>query len=97
MIIPLIGQTLNALLSDKAKKALTLLDDRLPVVESNAMERGNRRYRKMQKTIYRVRTHANIVGRIALDMLREAFAQARAATLHLLHQARAAPVLPYGR
>lgn len=92
-----IGQTLKALFSANVEKALTFLDDRLLPATSNAVERGYRRYRKMQKTIYRVRTQAHIVGRIALDMLRDAFAQARTATLHLLHQARAAPALPYGR
>jgi len=30
---------------------LTFLDDRLLGATSNAVERGNRRYRKMQKTI----------------------------------------------
>jgi len=92
-----IGQTLKALFSANVEKALTFLDDRLLPATSNAVERGYRRYRKMQKTIYRVRTHAHIVGRIALDMLREAFAQARTATLQLLHQARAGPALSYGR
>jgi len=92
-----IGQTLKALFSANVDKALTFLDDRLLPATSNAVERGNRRYRKMQKTIYSLRTHAHIVSRIALDMLREAFAQARTATLQLLHQARAAPALPYGR
>jgi len=92
-----ISQTLKALFSANVEKALTFLDDRLLPATSNAVERGNRRYRKMQKTIYRVRTHAHLVGRIALDMLREACAQTRTATLHLLHQARAAPTLFYGR
>ena len=92
-----IGHTLKALFSANVEKALTFLDDRLLPATSNAVERGYRRYRKMQKTIYRVRTQTHIVGRIALDMLREALAQARAATLQLLHQARAAPALTYGR
>jgi hypothetical protein len=92
-----IGQTLKALFSANVEKALTFLDDRLLPATSNAVERGNRRYRKMQKTIYRVRTQAHIVGRIALDMLREAVAHARTATLQLLHQARAGPALPFGR
>ena len=38
---------------------------------SNAVERGNRRYRKMQKTVYRVRTQRAIEGRLALDLQRE--------------------------
>ena len=32
---------------------------------------GNRRYRKMQKTVYRVRTQRAIEGRLALDLQRE--------------------------
>lgn len=92
-----IGQTLKTLFSATVEQALTFLDDRLLPATSNAVERGYRRYRKMQKTVYRVRTRAHIVGRIALDMLREAFAQARMATLHVLHQARADPALIYGR
>jgi hypothetical protein len=90
-------KALQPLFSTNLEKALTFLADRLLPATSNAVERGNRRYRKMQKTIYSVRTHAHIVGRIALDMLRDAFAQARTATLQLLHQARAGPALPYGR
>jgi hypothetical protein len=86
-----IGQTLRALFSTNVEKALTFLDDRLLPATSNAVERGNRRYRKMQKTIYRVRTYAQVLGRLALDLLRDAFAQSRSGPLQLLHQARAAP------
>ena len=57
---------------------------------SNAVERGNRRYRKMQKTVYRVRTQRAIEGRLALDLLREQHAQGRAQTTKTLHKARAA-------
>lgn len=86
-----VGQTLQTLFSANVEKALTFLDDRLLPATSNAVERGNRRYRKMQKTIYRVRTYFQLVGRIALDMWREAFAQTRADALRLLHQGRSAP------
>ncbi len=85
-----VGKTLQTLFSANVEKALTFLDDRLLPATSNAVERGNRRYRKMQKTIYRVRTYLQIVGRIALDMWREAFAQNRTGTLQWLHQARSA-------
>jgi hypothetical protein len=85
-------QTLKTLFSTNLEKALTFLDDRLLPATSNAVERGNRRYRKMQKTIYSVRTQAHIVGRLALDMLRDTIAQGRQATLHLLHKLRAAPI-----
>ena len=92
-----VRKTLQALFSANVEKALTFLDDRLLPATSNAVERANRRYRKMQKTIYRVRTHLQIVGRIALDMLREACAQARLSTLHLLHLTRASPALAFAR
>jgi len=51
---------------------LTFLDDSLLPSTSNAVERGNRRHRKMQKTVYRVRTQSQISRRIAADMQREA-------------------------
>ena len=85
-----VGQTLQKLFSPNLEKALTFLDDRLLGATSNAVERGNRRYRKMQKTIYRVRTEAHIEGRMALDMLRESRASGRAKTTEILHHARAA-------
>ena len=85
-----VGKTLQALFSSNVEKALTFLDDRLLPATSNAVERGNRRFRKMQKTVYRVRTYLQLVGRIALDMWREAFAHNRTGTLQWLHQARSA-------
>jgi hypothetical protein len=85
-----IGQALKALSSPNLEKALTFLDDRLLGATSNAVERGNRRYRKMQKTIYRVRTEAAINGRIALDLQREAQARDRLEATRTLHRARAA-------
>ena len=90
-----VGKTLQTLFSANVEKALTFLDDRLLPATSNAVERGNRRYRKMQKTIYRVRTYAHLVGRIALDMWREAFAQTRATALGLLHQVRSTLNSPF--
>ena len=72
------------------EKALVFLDERLLGATSNAVERGNRRYRKMQKTVYRVRTQRAIEGRLALDLLREQHAQGRAQTTKTLHKARAA-------
>jgi hypothetical protein len=53
------------------------------------VERGNRRYRKMQKQVYRVRTQAQISARLALDMWREAHAEGRQQTLAALRRARA--------
>lgn len=86
-----LSQILKGLFSANVEKALTFLDDRLLGATSNAVERGNRRYRKMQKTVYRVRTYAHIVARFALDLFREAAMQPRVATLNLLHSARTGP------
>jgi hypothetical protein len=78
--------------SPHLEKALTFLDDKLLPSTSNAVERGNRRYRKMQKSIYSVRTQAQIKARIALDMWREAQGEGRDQTLQALHEARAGDV-----
>jgi hypothetical protein len=84
-----LGQTLKKLFAPSLQKALTFLDNSQLPATSNAVERGNRRHRKMQKTVYRVRTASHISGRIALDMIRDAQADGRWATTTLLHQARA--------
>jgi hypothetical protein len=84
-----IGKTLQKLFSPNLEKALTFLDDKLLPSTSNAVERGNRRHRKMQKTVYRVRTKSHISSRIALDMEREERTQQRDQTTHALHAARA--------
>jgi len=83
-----IGKTLQKLFSPNLEKALTFLDDKLLPSTSNAVERGYRRHRKMQKTVYRVRTKPNIASRIALDMQREERAQQRGRTTQTLHAAR---------
>jgi hypothetical protein len=83
-----VGQTLKKLFSPNVEKALTFLDDSLLPATSNAVERGNRRHRKMQKSVYRVRTHERIVERIALDMQRDAQAPGRTRTAAALHLAR---------
>jgi hypothetical protein len=84
-----VGKTLSKLFSPNLEKALTFLDDKLLPATSNAVERGNRRHRKMQKTVYRVRTQEHIHERIAMDMLRDAQAPARFDTTQTLHHARA--------
>jgi hypothetical protein len=84
-----LGDTLKKLLSPTLEKALTCLDDTLRPSTSNAVERGNRRYRQRQKSVYRVRTHAQIGARLALDRWREAHAEGRQHTLTSLHRARA--------
>jgi len=47
-------------LAQPGEGAEPFLDDKLLPATSNAVERGNRRYRKMQKAVYRVRTQASI-------------------------------------
>ena len=84
-----LGDTLKKLFSPTLEKALTSLDDKSLPLTSHAVERGNRRYRKMQKSVYRVRTQAQIRARLALDMWREAYAEGRPQTLASLHRARA--------
>jgi hypothetical protein len=74
--------------SPDLEKALTFLDDHLLESTSNAVERANRRHRKMQKTVYRVRTQPTISGRIALDMFHDVQGRPRIDTMKALHHAR---------
>jgi hypothetical protein len=85
-----VGKVLSKLQSSSLEKALTFLDDTLLPSTSNAVERGNRRHRKMQKTVYRVRTQEHIHNRIALDMFRDSQKDGRTQTINVLHQDRAA-------
>src|SRR4029450_1028649 len=55
-----LGHTLKKIFSRTLEKALTFLDDKLLPATSNAVERGNRRHRKMQKSVYRVRSHVSL-------------------------------------
>ena len=84
-----VGKILSKLHSPNLDKALTFLDDKLLPSTSNAVERGNRRHRKMQKTVYRVRTQEHIHNRIALDMLRDSQKANRTSTVKILHRKRA--------
>jgi len=84
-----VGKTLQKLFSPSVEKALTFLNEELLPSTSNAVERGNRRHRKMQKTVYRVRAMKILRGRIALDMFRDAQAEGRDCTSRLLHLDRA--------
>ena len=86
-----VTKILNKLQSPNLEKALTFLDDKLLPSTSNAVERGHRRYRKMQKTVYRVRTQEHIQDRIALDMVRGAQQDDRQKTVKTLHRERAEP------
>jgi hypothetical protein len=83
-------KALKKLFAPGLEKALVFLDEKLLGSTSNAVERGNRRYRKMQKAVYRVRTRRAIEVRLALDLVRERQAQGRAETTKTLHKARAA-------
>ena len=81
-------KTLSKLNSPTLEKALTFLDDRLLASTSNAVERANRRHRKMQKSICRVRTHRSLCGRIALDFFRERGLPHRMVPVAALHAFR---------
>jgi hypothetical protein len=83
-----LGQALNKLFSPNLEKALEFLDDKLLGSTSNAVERGNRRFRKAQNSIYSARTKEHIEQRLALDMHREQRAAKRACCLKTLHHAR---------
>ena len=83
-----VGRKLQKIFSPTVDKALTFLDEEFLPSTSNAVERGNRRHRKMQKTVYRVRAMKNLRGRIALDMLRDAHAENRSQTSSMLHLSR---------
>jgi hypothetical protein len=66
-----VGKTLRKPFSPTLEKALVFLDDKLLPSMCNAVERGNRRHRKMQKSVYRVRSKRDLERRMALDLLRE--------------------------
>jgi hypothetical protein len=86
-----LGRALRKLNSANLEKALLYLDDKLLGSTSNAVERSNRRYRKAQKSIYKVRTRRHRQQRIALDMNRELRAGKRDRTLKTLRRARSDP------
>jgi hypothetical protein len=81
-------QTLKKLSSPNLEKSLTFLDDSLLPATSNAVERVNRRHRKMQKSIYRVRTRDHIRQRIAMDMQRDVYTDGLKMTISTLHWSR---------
>ncbi len=83
-----LGQSLKKLFTPNIEKALIFLDDSLLPSTSNAVERSYRRHRKMQKTIYRVRTQEHISQRIAIDMQREEQSLGRLQTITILHSER---------
>lgn len=87
-----LGKALDKLKSPTLEKALLFLDDELLGSTSNAVERGNRRFRKAQRSVYSVRTAPQLRRRLALDLYRELRAARRAQTLKSLHSARSGHV-----
>ena len=83
-----LAEILKKLFSPNLEKSLIFLDDSLLPATSNAVERANRRHRKMQKSIYRVRSKDHISQRIAIDMLRDSYACGRNETVNTLHHTR---------
>jgi len=84
-------RALAQLNSPNLDKALVCLDHKDLGATSNAVERANRRFRKAQKSIYRVRTLPQLRQRLALDLYRELGAAKRAQTLKVLHRVRSRP------
>jgi hypothetical protein len=87
-----LGKVLSKIQTPNIEKALTFLDDKMLEATSNSVERANRRHRKMQKSIYRVRTRESLTSRIALDMFRDRNLGIRTAMLAQLHTTRALPI-----
>jgi len=86
-----LGRSLDKLKSPNLEKALAFWDDQLLGATSNAVERSNRRVRKMQQTVYRVRTKLSRRGRLALDRQRDEQWAGRQVTTDCLHYAREQP------
>ena len=84
-----LSAVLKKMESPLVERSLVFLEDKRLPSTSNAVERGNRRFRKMQKTVYRVRTCENIKQRISLDMFRDLHLPLRSQTIQTLHHARA--------
>ncbi len=83
-----LGPIFKKLLSSDLEKALTFLDDRLLGSTSNAVERGNRRYRKMQKTVYRVGLERRSTAGSRSTCFREPQGPSREQTMKALHHTR---------
>ena len=83
-----LGKALDKLKSPTLEKALVFLDDKLLPSTSNAVERGNRRFRKAQRAVYGARTETSLEGRLALDMHREQRLPRRKQVVKTLHRSR---------
>lgn len=89
-------ETLKKLWSPNLEKALIFLDDSLLPSTSNAVERANRRHRKMQKSIYCVRTKDHVSQRIAMDIQRDCYGQDQNKTIETLHCNRSGEIRKTG-
>src|SRR5262249_22649668 len=85
---PRLGKLLGQLDSPNLAKARTFFHDELLEATAHALERGNRRDRRVQKAVYRVRKQEALRRRLALDLQRERQTSEREDTLATLHQAR---------
>jgi len=85
-----VAALVSALNGPCIEKSLVFLDHPDLPATSNAVERGNRRHRKMQKSVYRVRTKRQLERRLALDLLREGRALGREEVLMALRESREA-------
>lgn len=78
----------TSLLGPCIEKSLVYLDHPQLPSTSNAVERSNRRYRKLQKSVYRVRGRRQMEGRLAMDLVREQRGPQRHRSLLTLHRSR---------
>ena len=83
-----VGKTLQKLYWPTLEKASVFPDDKRLPSTSNAVERGNRRHRKMQKSVYRVRSKRNLERRMALDLVREMHGPGRRRATKAPHRGR---------
>ena len=84
-----LSEVLKKIESPVLDRSLFFLEDKKLPSTSNSVERGNRRLRKMQKTVSRVRTAVHIRRRVALDMFRDLYLPLRRQTILTLHKERA--------
>ncbi len=86
---PILAKTMKKLFSSNLENTLTFLYDSLLPTISNAVEQANRLQRKMQKSIYRVRTREYIRQRIAVDIQWDVHIDTQLQTTSTLHRNRA--------
>jgi hypothetical protein len=89
-----LSEVLKKIESPTLARSFEFLEDKKLPSTSNSVERGNRRFRKMQKTVYRVRSFENIRRRISLDMVRDSRLPIRCRVIRSLHEVRNKQYLP---